>query len=496
MAKLKLSFIIYFILAFLCISFFIGTFSFALIVQNFIEYMRETGWLAGYENAIVILTITATIIFSLFFTKWFLIWFRTTKKTSVRVFIVLIIFIPSIVAFFSWLHTERNTSAVSLMSLNKNFVTGPYPSEQQLFQLKSQGFTGVISLLSPYVAPIEPILLAKEKKLVEKAGLKFINIPMVPWVSRNTSAIKEIQQLVARTQNEKYYVNCYYGRDRVRLFIKYVDIFSGANRKIISSSSEGKVEKISFERGVGFLINDSILFAPMPTQDEFFLLVSAPNARFLQSVENVISINPHFHPNVGEGQELKSFLQSVNGSFEVMPYLLEPFNPRFAFEILQQAQEKIKLGRVLIYDFFMPPKSARIEAVLSSLISKLPTVPVALIKTPLLNGGINRIAPNILIGPEPTVAEFDNRLVAIGVEKVAYLGFCKTKQALISKSRTTSAKLKWACSSTKSANKFLSELEKDRSIWYIYGPGLEKVRSSLEKHFEPSLKSLEFMYSS
>jgi hypothetical protein len=62
-----------------------------------------------------------------------------------------------------------------VLCLDNNFATGGQPTEQAFTKVAASGFHSVLSLR----AAGEGIDLIKERSLVEKAGLRYFNIPVV-----------------------------------------------------------------------------------------------------------------------------------------------------------------------------------------------------------------------------------------------------------------------------------------------------------------------------
>src|SRR5260221_8619582 len=94
-----------------------------------------------------------------------------------------------------------------------NFLFGSYPDDDDLRELKKKGVTAIVSLQSPaVVAEISGI--AEERKTAAREGLRFIETPMLPWVSVNSQSIEKIKQLALHATST-YYMHCGLGRDRV-----------------------------------------------------------------------------------------------------------------------------------------------------------------------------------------------------------------------------------------------------------------------------------------
>lgn len=191
-------------------------------------------------------------------------------KTSVLGFFGVILLI-SVYIFSFKPELLINEDTISRIDHNgqAEFHFGGYPDEAKMEQLKKEHYTAVISLLHSMVIPAEPILMEKEKENADKAGVKLISIPMLPWIVKNDSSVAKIKE-IARTFKGKYYVHCYLGKDRANVF---KNIIEKENKNIQSSSELGirdlKTQK-SFERGTIFTLEKDVYYTPYPTDEEFF----------------------------------------------------------------------------------------------------------------------------------------------------------------------------------------------------------------------------------
>lgn len=98
-----------------------------------------------------------------------------------------------------------------------DLIVGPYPVEAELLRLKRMGVVEVLSLLDA-VSPVEGELVVRERNLVERLGMRFVNIP-VPvgallagdggWETRTAGHIR------ANPVSLRY-LHCYLGRHRVK----------------------------------------------------------------------------------------------------------------------------------------------------------------------------------------------------------------------------------------------------------------------------------------
>jgi protein tyrosine phosphatase (PTP) superfamily phosphohydrolase (DUF442 family) len=90
-----------------------------------------------------------------------------------------------------------------VLCLDNNFATGGQPSEQAFAKVAASGFHSVLSLR----AAGEGIDLTKERALVEKAGLRYFNIPVVSTAPRVEQA-DEFIRLVKEKSNHPMLINC------------------------------------------------------------------------------------------------------------------------------------------------------------------------------------------------------------------------------------------------------------------------------------------------
>ena len=90
-----------------------------------------------------------------------------------------------------------------VLCLDDNFATGGQPSEQAFAKVAASGFHSVLSLR----AAGEGIDLTKERALVEKAGLRYFNIPVLSTTPRTEQA-DEFIKLVKEKFNHPMLINC------------------------------------------------------------------------------------------------------------------------------------------------------------------------------------------------------------------------------------------------------------------------------------------------
>ena len=255
-------------------GFFLGTLTLMGPVRWATGYARAAGWSEGSEKLTVFALIGALAAVSLLLAA------LLTRKTesaagpagrwglpaaSLALFLA---------ALALWLNPKLINGAAAPGPAESfswsEFVFGPYPEEERLKALKAEGYTAVISLLSPAVLPFEPLLLAREREEAKEAGLELIHIPMLPWVSANDHVTPALKELAKRGPG-KYYVHCYLGKDRVNVFKRLLAAASGGAVKELDASSARTMKGIkSFERGEIKELERDVYLTPYPTDEEFF----------------------------------------------------------------------------------------------------------------------------------------------------------------------------------------------------------------------------------
>jgi protein tyrosine phosphatase (PTP) superfamily phosphohydrolase (DUF442 family) len=149
------------------------------------------------------------------------------------------------------------------------FTFGPYPSQEDLERLESEGYTHIVALLHPAVAPFEPKLLGDERRHIEKLDLELVHAPMLPWIGKNGESLKTIRRL-AESGEGKYYVHCYLGRDRVGVVKRLVQSVTGEIPPDgeNSGAQHPLFAKDHLERGPIYQLPNGVFVTPFPTPEE------------------------------------------------------------------------------------------------------------------------------------------------------------------------------------------------------------------------------------
>ncbi len=252
----------HFFFAWLTAGFCGGAVVLLMIAIPFEESLREHGWGQNAMNLMLSAIALSWVIASGLF-AWNLVhrWAKGARLWLAHGALVIL----CAVVFNMFL--KASTSLVSRfrgqqVSVTDRFVFGPFPDRVRTEDLKREGFTGIITLLSPLV-PFEAVLLEQEREDARAAGLKLIETPMLPWVSSNHDALEKIRA-IAREPSGRYYVHCYLGRHRADL-AKFV-IMEEAD----AGSARGEMLPARLGRGPVVYFGDTIVLGPAPTRDEWF----------------------------------------------------------------------------------------------------------------------------------------------------------------------------------------------------------------------------------
>lgn len=254
-------------------GFFLGTLTLMGPVRWATNYARGAGWSGLAEKLLVLAFIGALAAVSLLLAR--LLTLRTEAAAGRRRYALPALSLALFTAaLWFWMNPKLMIDAgmktTSESSAWSEFVFGPYPEKERLAGLKAEGYSAVISLLSPAVVPFEPVLLALERDAAREAGLELIHIPMLPWVSSNDHVTARLKELERRGPG-KYYVHCYLGKDRVNVFKRLLAAASGGAVKNLDASSARTLKGLkSFERGAITELERDVYLTPYPTDEEFF----------------------------------------------------------------------------------------------------------------------------------------------------------------------------------------------------------------------------------
>ncbi|OGR64239.1 MAG: hypothetical protein A2X31_13290 [Elusimicrobia bacterium GWB2_63_22] len=258
----------------LCSGFFLGTLTLMGPVRRITDHARAAGWSETGEKAAVFALIGVLFFVSLLCARLLADKTAAAGKAG-RYGLPAGALALALLALWFWLTPslmiDRGMKSDAVIVSGTEFVFGPYPGEERLSGLKEEGYTAVISLLSPAVVPFEPVLLASEIEEAQEAGLPLIHLPMLPWISSNDHVEKALSELLAKGSG-KYYVHCYLGKDRVNVFRRMLAGLSGDGAQAAPPPGSARTlyDIKSFERGAITVLAKDVFLMPYPTDEEFF----------------------------------------------------------------------------------------------------------------------------------------------------------------------------------------------------------------------------------
>lgn len=355
---------------------------------------RTRGGTETWENAAVLsviaIVVAMVVILALFLTQTVL----TTPSKKVRFGIPLAVLAAGLVTNFYW---QKST----LQSMRRTeervarFTFGPYPDEARMERLRREGYTAVVSLLHPAVLPFEPRLIARERASAAKAGLPVIELPMLPWVSRNEKSLARLRELAAQ-KDGRYYVHCHLGVDRVMIARRVVEAVSPNVAAVQLSKGTGIGSVKRFERGDIVRLDAATFVTPFPTQEEFVTHILS---------EPAISIFCILDPKEAEDAvriaEERRILEPYRIPLEVTPLSPENYDPNALLRLVERV--KSTSGRRLVHAFLgaTTGKSPVAEAFIRAYATNRPPILPSLDGWRLRDGIIRLAGPDVAEGPLP-----------------------------------------------------------------------------------------------
>ena len=265
-----------FLLLWLFWGFTLGTLLLLGPVRWTVDKARLNTWSTMAENSIVYVYIGILFIIT-FLIAWYSVKILShdVKPKWLHWMLIFFPFMGSVMSLYAFLHPNLiNSNTTANKTISAHFAVGPYPELPKMFELKSEGYTAIISLLHPAIVPFEPALIEKEKQHALEAGLHIISIPFLPWISDNEKAIDSLRHLV-RTGKEKYYIHCYLGRDRTSAATRIIEQENQTMTNLgLKKKHEGIISQ-KFERGEVYELEKNVYLAPEPTKEEYFDVVSS-----------------------------------------------------------------------------------------------------------------------------------------------------------------------------------------------------------------------------
>lgn len=323
-----------------------------------------------------------------------------TPRKLLRLGLPLIVFASAFGAYLAWMNPTFMKSKEANEEQIARFTFGPYPEYDKLQELKREGYTGVISLLHPAVVPFEPQLLSKETKNANAAGMRLIHLPMLPWISDNTSSLDRLREL-AKANDGRYYVHCYLGVDRVMLAKRIVEQNAPGVKTNAVSSSRSLSDVKSLERGAVVALDATTYLTPYPTPEEFVSYILAGG------IEHVIALlDPKDEDAAVRIADEQKIMQAHSVPFTLVPMSAERYDPARMLVAARQVQQIP--GRKVVHSFFGPDH--RHGAVAAAFESAFRTGRAPILRSITTHslgekGSITLPQPHLAVGPMPAANE-------------------------------------------------------------------------------------------
>ena len=458
-----------------CIGFSLGTTMLIYPIHWISDYVKANSWSLGSENVLIKTCISIYIIVSFVFSVILLRRLLKVKKNASKIIFFAILIVTTSYFLWLWFNPDlmgkSNKDKIgSETTKNTEFFFGAYPSESKLYDLKDEGYTVVISLLHPAVIPFEPKLISDEEKHVKTVGIKYIHIPMLPWISDNLDAIAKIKEVI-KNKKGKIYIHCYLGKDRVNVVKNIIKNNNGSIDKSTEPESKRKLDNITkFERGEIFKLEPDVFLIPYPTDEEYFgYILTSP-------IKNVISLlNPLDKGDAELIEKEKKLLPQYDIIYHLMPLVINNYYPDTVVNIVNRIK---KLPHPLVIHAFFT-KGVIGEAIKLTYSSGKAALPPTLFNEPMKNGKPVIISSNGIAGFTPTRAEIKSYLYFKGIRNIAYLGNSNSTKAL--KKQAEKCGIEWKVYNLNDTK--LIDAIKTNGTWYIFGEPINKIQNAFPSKF-------------
>lgn len=327
------------------------------------------------------------------------------KRIKYAKYFIIVLFILDASAFYLLVSTE-NSVLSRLQGIvqedETQFAYGPYPSTAKMRQLKDNGYTGVITLLSPAI-PFEKVLLDQEKGRGEEIGLPVHSFPMLPWVSENESSLEGIKELLKENREGRFYIHCYLGKHRVDLVRQTIEAQYGVLENLRTF-----IYHDSFKEGDLEIYRDGqVLLGPLPTETEWF------NDVLRGRVELVVSyLDPEVPAQAAAIKEERRICEEMGINCEFVPAHEQDGSYAGLPEVIDAVNASSV--RTFVHGFGQDEAMGLLDGYFRTgvLADRREPMPLG-----LSGGDIYEVNYNVYFGPEPLDREF-SRIYEAGMTEV------------------------------------------------------------------------------
>jgi len=402
-------------------GFVVGSLLFWGPIRWTVDYFQEEGASEETESFVIKVFIVLILLLagaiSFFISRRY--WESEKKSKKWMIYVPTLFFVGVI---FLWMNPQltpgrgMRTENISLARIS--FVFGPYPSKEQIIQLKKENYTGIISLLHPAVVPFEPKLIYEEDAAAKEAGIEVIHASMMPWVSQNISSLETIKKLLVEGKG-KYYVHCYLGKDRVNVVRRIIESQNVAVDASHVSTYRTLNEINNFAEGPLFYLGKAVYLLPHPSEEECLGYLLSGYAKYVVSLID----NKNFE-NLKITKNDSALYSAYAMGFNHHPFDLVHFDYIKLNEILDSVNFLPKPLALLVKTTRAAETGMLVQAIKSTFaINRLK------IENIFKPGKIERMYPNIFYGNVPDVQQ-RKELFLNGIQNLVFLS-AKTNPAQI-----------------------------------------------------------------
>ncbi|MBI3343774.1 MAG: dual specificity protein phosphatase family protein [Gammaproteobacteria bacterium] len=125
--------------------------------------------------------------------------------------IVLVLAVPAVLA-------DEAPSIPNFHQVNRNLFRGGRPRAEGVQQLAQMGVRTIVNLERGLFEK-EPSEVKKEREWAQRAGMKFIHVPLHPFIAPSRQQIEQVLALITDPANQPVFVHCDRGSDRTGVVI-------------------------------------------------------------------------------------------------------------------------------------------------------------------------------------------------------------------------------------------------------------------------------------